>query len=133
MNKSHGQSSIERKGNLLIIDSTGPFNLSFVQDYNKKIEIIISQMPEVWGQVVTTDEYFWLTPQAEEGMEQACKSRKQRGCCVSAILFPEGSSASVTVAQMSRVYTYAGIEFEFFTDHQLAEQWVITHLAKYIE
>jgi len=133
MNKSHGESSIERKGNLLIIDSRGPFNLPFVQAYNKKIEIFIKQMPSVWGQVVTTNDNFLLTPEAEEGKKHACKYRKENGCYVSAIIFPEGTSGFVTITQMTRVYSYAGIEFEFFTDYQLAEQWVIACLAKYIE
>jgi len=133
MDKSHGQSRIERKGNLLIIDSKGPFNLPFVQAYNKEIDTFISQMPTVWGQIVTTNENFLLTPEAEEGIKGACKSRKERGCCVSAIIFPEGTSGFVTITQMTRVYSYAGIEFEFFTDYQLAEQWVIAKLAKYIK
>ena len=133
MDKSHGDSRIQRKGNLLVIDSKGPFNLPFVQAYNKEIDSFISQMPAAWGQVVTTNDTFLLTPEAEEGIKRACKSRKERGCCVSAIIFPEGSSGFVTITQMTRVYGYAGIEFDFFTDYQLAEQWVISTLAKYIE
>ncbi|MCJ8298239.1 MAG: hypothetical protein MJK13_04785 [Pseudomonadales bacterium] len=129
MYKSHGESNVERKGNLLIIDSKGPFNLQFVQSYNREIESIIAQMPEVWGQVVTAYQDFLLTPEAEQELKLACKYRKDRGCCVSGVVFSENGASFVTQGQLTRVYDYAGIKFKFFNDLLLAEQWVVANLA----
>lgn len=128
---SHGESKVERKGNLLIIDSRGPFNLQFVQNYNREIESIIDQMPKVWGQIVTTYEIFLLTPEAEQAINLACKYRKEKGCRISGVVFFENSSSFVTQEQMTRVYNHAGIKFKFFTDYQLAEKWVVAELATY--
>ncbi|MCJ8338469.1 MAG: hypothetical protein MJK10_08345 [Pseudomonadales bacterium] len=129
MYKSHGESKVERKGNLLIINSKGPFNLQFVQNYNRDIESVIAQMPEVWGQVVTVYQDSLLTPEAEKELKLACKYRKNRGCCISGVVFSENGSSFVTRGQLTRVYDYAGIKFKFFNDLLLAEQWVVANLA----
>jgi len=128
MFSTHGEYKLEQKGNIIIINSKGPFNSILVDQYSREINTIIRNLPATWGQIVFVHGEGMLPPDAEQSLQEACLQRKNKGLTASAIIFVASASTFAIRELISRVYEYAGIEYQFFDTYDAAEAWVFKEL-----
>ena len=123
--KSHGKCDINIKGNIIVVDAQGPWNLEFVEQLHQDLTVAVKK--------VNNHQYFVLIrPYGEalvvnEGIDYHIHFIKNSHVSAVALNLQHTSTKSITKNLFEKVYQTAGIEHKFFTCNNLAEQWLLSH------
>ncbi len=126
---SHRKYELQIQSNILIVDSTGPFNENVVTAYNrdlKKCMDILSDSP--WGQVIIMHDLSLFTPDGEKLLMDSLKTRKEKGLVASAVVCD--SEYVIVKEQIARIYRTMDVRHAFFNSKDEALVWIAGELLK---
>ena len=121
---AHGEFHLEKKEQVIFIESRGPFNQEAVELYTLQMNDIMESFSDNWGQIVTLHQDSLFTPQAEYSMKQALYVRKEKGLTASAVIILDEKARFVIQHQISRVYDEVGIEYIYINSADEAKCWL---------
>ncbi len=127
---AHGEFRIEKKEQVVFIESKGPFNQEAVELYTLQMEEIMESFDSPWGQIITFHQNSLFTPQAEQSMKQALYYRKEKGLTASAVIIRDDQARFVIQHQFSRVYNDVGIDYVYIDNIDEAICWMEERLSQ---
>lgn len=126
---AHGEFRLEKKDQIIFIESKGPFNHEAVELYTQQMNQMMNSFIGDWGQVVTLHQDSLFTPQAEQSMKAALYERKSKGLKASAVIIHDEQARFIIEHQISRVYDEVGINYTYVSSPDEATSWVNQHLS----
>lgn len=126
---AHGEFRLRKEGQIILIDSKGPFNNEAVTQFTQDIHDLIQSYNSPWGQIITLHQDSIFTPQAESSMKSALYSRKNLGLVASAIIITNHQASFVIRHQISGVYDEVGIAHIYTDSEKTAREWVNRQIA----
>ncbi|WP_026376138.1 hypothetical protein [Aestuariibacter salexigens] len=129
----HGTFSIERQGQLLLVDATGPFNhelISQLSDDLSEHEQALHHRPWVELAVMRCESAY--TPEALNDLLTSMQRRHHNNMRAIAIQFEQPQSRLLTEHQLTSVLSkIAGLRFQFFDELEIAMDWCHACLGEY--
>ena len=124
---AHGSYSVERNGNILVIEATGPFNESIIQQFENDAETRIEQFNnEAWATLVIYHGNGIFTPEAEAECIRLTKSKARAGMLANASVVINSIHADLQQMQLNRIYETANVPSHVFSDSVHATNWLNT-------
>lgn len=125
-----GEYTIQREGNLLIIDAQGPFDEAIAKQYHQDmINITDNFNGAFWASLVTYRGNGIFPPEAERSLIETTAYRVQRGLIATAAVIIESNQADLQQMQLRRIYQNYRIPFHVFSDVENARSWLENYLS----
>ena len=129
----HGQFSLERQGQLLLVDATGPFNHELIEQLNVELaqhEAVLSNRPWVELAVMRSESAY--TPEALNDLLASMQRRHHNNMRAIAVQFEQPQSRMLTEHQLRQVFAQvSGLRCEFFDDLDDAMAWCQVRLNEF--
>lgn len=121
----HGVFEIVVEGSFLLVDATGPFNEELILRYRNSLEAAIKQLEgQHWHQIIVLHEMSLFTPDAERGLVQSLKARKERGLFACGVVIGDVDCKILVREQMSRCYQQCDVKHHYFDTIAGAKLWL---------
>lgn len=128
---AHGSLRVNVEGPLLILEGTGPWNLESLLDSGKIAGPQLAKLAgKPWGVIATLYGEPIYVPEAADMLSEIVRQNKLDGRVASALLVDKSYSPQFARNHIGEIYRNAGETFEFFSDLQLAKQWVLGKVAE---
>ncbi|MCG7812719.1 hypothetical protein F0261_15935 [Alteromonas sp. 07-89-2] len=110
---------------ILHIDLVGPFNLEFMQEYER---VVGAQRKTIdspcWGSLVNVHGLALAPMQATNAGQEIVSKAVALGLVATAVVLHEPEGVEMQKKFWSRVYESSTLAFEYFDDTTLATQWL---------
>jgi len=127
---AHGSYTIERQGNILVVDARGPFNEEAIDRYQVDMKKVCQEMAgQPWASLVTYYGNSVFTPDAEQSLIEITKYRVKHGMVANASVIINSRHADLQQMQLRRVYQASDVTFHVFSDVGSAKEWLTEFLA----
>lgn len=121
---------IEQQGNIMLVDSLGPFDESAAEIYHQDIKQATEEMSgDPWGSLITFRGNGVISPDAEHQLRETTQYRQQKGMIAIAVVILNSAYADLQQMQMQRIYQDCQIEFHVFSDRENASDWLNGYVA----
>ncbi|WP_438862961.1 hypothetical protein [Neptunicella sp.] len=125
----HGHFELKIEGNVLVVDAEGPANIELIQRYRREVQVFRQQLAgSVWGNLVIFHGDSLITHEATEAMKSSIADAKQAGMAAVAVLLDNVMYSNMAIHLWGSFYQQVGLPHAFFTDEQLARQWLADQL-----
>lgn len=121
----HGSYTIEQQNNILLVNAEGPFNEITTEQYHQDIKLITEKMKKApWASLVSFKGNCVFTPEAEQILMETTQFRIENGMVAVAGVIINSAYADILQMQLQRVYQNCGIQFNFFSNAEHAQNWL---------
>ncbi len=131
---AQGSYEIKRQGQILLVDTQGPFTEITAAQYHKDIKAFtqkISGLP--WGSLITFRGSSVFSPDAEEQLIKTTRYRQNKGMVAIAAVILNSAYADIQQMQLQRIYQDCQIDFHVFSDRDSAKLWLGEFIARTTE
>lgn len=130
---SLGRYTIDVQGNIIMVDSHGPFNEDVVARYSEDIkEAITSFDGKPWGSLITYYGNGIFTPDAENALKDITRYRIENGMIAIAAVIKNSTHADLQQMQLHRIYEPTKIPFHVFSGDETAANWLQKYLSEHL-
>lgn len=127
--EAHGSLDVRRKGRILEVEGTGPWNIeSLQQSGHKAIPLLDQLIGSPWAVMVVLHGECIYVHNAAQRLTQIIREEKAKGRIATAILVNDCTSPNFAKSHLSQIYSAGGETFEFFDDTELARLWLTKQL-----
>ena len=127
---SHGELSITRDGQIMVIEGSGPWNLESLERSGEiALPIQNALKGTAWGVIAIIHGEPVHVPEAAQQLVQYVKNDIKNGRVGSALLVGNSNSPNFAENHIADIYRRAGETFEFFDDLESAKSWVLARIA----
>ncbi|MDP7593893.1 MAG: hypothetical protein QF552_14575 [Litorilituus sp.] len=123
---THGQTKISVEGDIIIVESTGPWNLEYFEALHQELvmTIINSALDKYAVLLIPIGE----TIAVHEAKDFHTEFIKKGKACAIAVNLSQSETPLTTQKMCKEVYKEAALEHEFFTSTEKAKCWLKTKL-----
>jgi len=131
---THGEYTIEKKGNILFIDARGPFNDITAQLFSQEMYQTCKLFNgECWASLVTYYGNSIYTPEAESTLIALTKYRAKYGMIANASIILDSNCGDLQQMQLRRIYQTSNMTFHVFCDVNSAEKWLVEFMKDSVQ
>jgi hypothetical protein len=127
---AHGKLQLSLEGQLLIIKGTGPANVEMVQEYQRQVIGLRTQiMHSPWASLVLLSGTPLVSPEARVLFVQIIKQAKSMHLSATALVFVNIEFAGMAQQFWQEIYQEAGVNYDFFETEEEARDWLKSRLG----
>lgn len=124
---AHGSYSVERSGNILVVEATGPFNEHLIHQFENDVETCMEQFKnQAWATLVIYHGNGIFTPEAEAECIKLTRARARSGMIANASVVINSIHTDLQHMQLTRIYKTANVPSHVFSDTVHAKNWLNT-------
>lgn len=127
----HGSYTIEKKGNILCIETKGHFHdNAVIEQYSqdmREASKLFNEQP--WASLVIYNGSGIFTPEAEKELMKITEYRMAHGMIANASVIRNCPQADLQQMQLRRIYQSADLTFHVFSDTYSATEWLDEFLS----
>jgi len=129
----HGSSRFERRGQLLLLHSQGPFNAEHIQslvaEFRKHAAVLKPAGP--WASINLVTRSTMTTPDALEALRRsALWARDELGRCAIAYVIADDVEGRMLMLPAIRASADGIVPLGVFTDYTAAEAWALQEIGR---
>lgn len=128
---NQGSYTIDVKGNIINVESHGPFNQATVLNYSEDIKDAIALFDgKPWASLNTFYGNGVFTSDAEKALRDMTEYRIKNGMIALAAVIKNSVHADLQQMQLHRIYQPENIAFHVFSGADSASNWLQEYLKK---
>jgi hypothetical protein len=129
--RAHGNFSIEREGNILIVNAEGPGNIELAEDYHRQVsEHVVQLAGKPWASINIFSKESFFTPDASKNLIEGAEYAKDIGFVACAFIVRVDEYHNSLKSFWEMIYGSAGVDYCFFEDEANAKAWLKEKLGE---
>jgi hypothetical protein len=123
--RAHGKFSIEKEGNILVVNAEGPGNIELAESYHQQISEYLTELSgKPWASINIFSKESFFTPDASQNLIAGAKYAKEIGFVACAFVIKTDEYQHSLKSFWEMIYDKANVEYRFFEDEVTAKAWL---------